>query len=57
MLAAVENWGVGPAVARTWLHAVFKRAQEVGMSVDAAEKAFRPSVVEKKNTARDPKDS
>jgi transcriptional regulator with XRE-family HTH domain len=43
LLAAVEHSGAAPAVARTWLHAVFKRALEVGMTTEAAERAFRPA--------------
>jgi hypothetical protein len=40
VLAAVENTGAAPAPMRALLHAVFKRAREVGLTVEAAEKAL-----------------
>jgi DNA-binding XRE family transcriptional regulator len=43
LLAAVEHCGVTPAVARTWLYAIFKRAHDVGMTMEAAERGFRPA--------------
>jgi len=44
VLAAVEQ-GAPVGTARRLLHAVFKRAAEIGLSVEAAEKALRPSDV------------
>lgn len=43
VLAAVEATASAPSVVRPWLHAVFKRAREVGLSVEAAEKALAPA--------------
>jgi hypothetical protein len=40
VLAAVERTGAAPAPMRALLHAVFKRAREVGLTVEAAEKAL-----------------
>lgn len=45
VLAAVEQTGASVATARSLLHAVFKRAADVGLSVEAAERALRPVVV------------
>jgi transcriptional regulator with XRE-family HTH domain len=45
VLAAVEQTGAPVAAARGVVHAVFKRAGEIGMSVEAVEKALRPVVV------------
>jgi transcriptional regulator with XRE-family HTH domain len=45
VLAAVEQTGAPVATARGLLHAVFKRAAEIGLSVEAAERALRPVVV------------
>ena len=42
VLAAVEHSGAAPAAARQWLHAVFKRAHEIGLSTEIAERALRP---------------
>jgi hypothetical protein len=42
VLAAVEHTGAAPAAERQWLHAVFKRAHEIGLSTDIAERALRP---------------
>jgi hypothetical protein len=42
VLAAVEQTGLPVAAARGVLHAVFKRALEIGLSVEGAEKALRP---------------
>ncbi len=41
VLAAVELTGAAPAPTRLMLHAVFKRAKDVGLTVDAVEKALR----------------
>jgi transcriptional regulator with XRE-family HTH domain len=45
VLAAVEQTGAPVATARSLLHVVFKRAAELGLSVEAVEKALRPAVV------------
>lgn len=45
VLAAVEQTGAPVAAARGLVHAVFKRAGEIGLSVEAVEKALRPVVV------------
>lgn len=42
VLTAVEHTGVTPAVARQCLHAVFKRAHAIGLTMEVAEKALRP---------------
>ncbi|HEX3343475.1 MAG TPA: hypothetical protein VHS09_02835, partial [Polyangiaceae bacterium] len=44
VLAAVETTGAAPAPMRALLHTVFKRAREVGLTVEAAEKALRAAV-------------
>lgn len=44
VLAAVELTGSLPATVRPMLHAVFKRGHEVGLTMEAAEKALRPPV-------------
>jgi hypothetical protein len=41
VLTAVEITGAAPAPTRTLLHAVFKRAGDVGLTVETAEKALR----------------
>jgi len=41
VLAAVERTGAAPAAMRTMLHAVFKRAREVGLTVEVAESALQ----------------
>jgi hypothetical protein len=41
VLAAVERTGAAPAATRTMLHAVFKRAREVGLTVEVAEGALQ----------------
>jgi hypothetical protein len=51
VLAAVEHSGSLPAVVRPWLHAVFKRARELGLSMEAAEEAMRSSVSAEKQEA------
>jgi hypothetical protein len=43
VLTAVEHTGSAPAVVRPWLHAVFKRGREMGLSMEAAEKALSPA--------------
>ena len=43
VLAAVEQAGLAPATARQGLYAVFKRAREIGLTVEVAEKALRPA--------------
>jgi hypothetical protein len=43
VLAAVEHTGAAPAAARQWLHAVFKRACDIGLTTEAAERALRPA--------------
>jgi hypothetical protein len=43
VLAAVERTGSKPSEVRPWLHAVFKRACDLGLTAEAAEKALRPS--------------
>lgn len=43
VLAGVEQAGLAPAAARQGLHAVFKRAREIGLTVEVAEKALRPA--------------
>jgi len=43
VLSAVELSGATPAAARAWLHAAFKRGHELGLTMDAAERALRPS--------------
>jgi ribosome-binding protein aMBF1 (putative translation factor) len=43
VLAAVEQTGATPADARRWLHAVFKRAHDIGLTTDVVEKALRPA--------------
>lgn len=40
VLAAVERTGAAPAAMRTMLHAVFKRAREVGLTVEVVESAL-----------------
>jgi transcriptional regulator with XRE-family HTH domain len=45
VLAAVEQTGAPVAAARGLVHAVFKRAGEIGLSVEAVEKALRPVVL------------
>lgn len=45
VLAAVEKTGSAPAPMRALLHAVFRRAREVGLTVEAAEKALHAGVV------------
>jgi transcriptional regulator with XRE-family HTH domain len=42
VLAAVEHTGSTPAAARQWLHAVFKRANQIGLTMEVAERALRP---------------
>jgi transcriptional regulator with XRE-family HTH domain len=42
VLVAFERIGSPPNVVRPLLHAVFKRALDVGLTVEAAEKALRP---------------
>ena len=44
VLAAVENTGAHPATMRGLLHAIFKRAGDVGLTVDAAEKGLRARI-------------
>jgi DNA-binding transcriptional regulator YiaG len=44
VLSAVERTGAAPAPMRALLHAVFKRAREVGLTVEAAEKALHAGV-------------
>jgi transcriptional regulator with XRE-family HTH domain len=41
VLTAVEMTGGAPASMRSMLHAVFKRGREVGLTVEAAEKALQ----------------
>jgi hypothetical protein len=41
VLTAVEMTGAAPAPTRTLLHAVFKRAADVGLTVDTAERGLR----------------
>jgi len=43
VLAVVERFEVTPSVARSLLHAAFKRASEIGLTVEATEKALRPA--------------
>jgi len=43
VLAVVEQSEVTPSVARSLLHAAFKRAGEIGLTVEATEKALRPA--------------
>jgi transcriptional regulator with XRE-family HTH domain len=43
VLSAVELSGATPAAARAWLHAAFKRGHELGLTMDVAERALRPS--------------
>jgi hypothetical protein len=45
ILAAVDQTGTPVATARSLVHAVFKRAADLGLSVEAVEKALRPVVV------------
>jgi transcriptional regulator with XRE-family HTH domain len=45
VLTAVDQTGAPVATARSLLHAVFKRAAELGLSVEAVEKALRPAAV------------
>jgi transcriptional regulator with XRE-family HTH domain len=42
VLVAVEHSGALPAVVRPWLHAVFKRVDELGLTPAAVERALRP---------------
>jgi hypothetical protein len=42
VLAAMEMTGSSSAEVRPLLHAVFKRAKDVGLTMDAAEEALRP---------------
>jgi len=41
VLVAVEESGSAPATVRPWLHAVFARAMELGLTVQEAEAALR----------------
>jgi transcriptional regulator with XRE-family HTH domain len=43
VLVAVEQSGTLPGVVRPWLHAVFKRAIELGLTPEAVEKGLRPA--------------
>jgi transcriptional regulator with XRE-family HTH domain len=45
VLTAVDQTGAPVATARSLLHAVFKRAAELGLTVEAVEKALRPVAV------------
>jgi transcriptional regulator with XRE-family HTH domain len=51
VLAVVEHAGVTPAVARQGLYAAFKRAREIGLTVEVAEKALRPAAPPAQGTA------
>jgi transcriptional regulator with XRE-family HTH domain len=51
VLTAVEMMGAAPAPVRAMLHAVFKRGREVGLTMDAAEKALRAAVAARKGSA------
>jgi hypothetical protein len=56
VLAAVELTGSSPATVRPMLHAVFRRGREVGITMEAAEKALRPPVLQAEGGAeRKPK--
>jgi transcriptional regulator with XRE-family HTH domain len=44
VLAVVEASGTPPAAVRPLLYAIFKRAREIGLTVQAAEKALSPPV-------------
>jgi transcriptional regulator with XRE-family HTH domain len=54
VLAAVEQAGLAPATARQGLHAVFKRAREIGLTMEVAEKALRPPAPPAQGTAASP---
>jgi transcriptional regulator with XRE-family HTH domain len=43
VLVAVEHSGILPGAVRPWLHAVFKRAIELGLTPEAVEKGLRPA--------------
>jgi hypothetical protein len=43
VLVAVEQSGTLPGLVRPWLHAVFKRAIELGLTPEAVEKGLRPA--------------
>jgi len=51
VLAAVDATRGAPAAMRAMLHAVFKRGIEVGLSMEAAEKALRPAVTPSRASA------
>ena len=44
VLTAVETTGAAPAPMRTLLHAVFKRAREVGLTVETVERALSVAI-------------
>ncbi len=52
VLTAVEQTGATPADARRWLHAVFKRALDIGLTTEVTEKALRPAAQGAPRSAR-----
>jgi transcriptional regulator with XRE-family HTH domain len=52
VLVAVEHSGILPGAVRPWLHAVFKRAVELGLTPEAVEKGLRPATPDKEQARR-----